>query len=596
MSEARPEDPAPWLDALLALMLPTLIVGAIYLFPFLRDATLMPFGADTHGYVWRATVVQEDGIAALEGVEDALGARPVQPVLVSILGGLTGVRALTWAVLAPAVLAVVIALAAGAFGADGLGATRRGSATYAIGVGGSPFVALTAYGYASNLVLDPMAIAIVLLVTLVAYAGAPIAGGVLLLTAVALTHYLFAAVLALLLGVYALLLMWAPLPEGVRAPSMGPRRVLKMLAGAAASTLIAFSIAPQIPTHVPEIDLEGFERTRAMRKLGRFALWITLPMAAVGGFLKFRSGSPRERSATGLLLLWAAMAPIAVAAWLLFDLTVPAYRWVGFALAIPILVVLAASEIGKLLPASRPGRIAAHGLMIIVVVGLAAGGASRWATYRPRISRVLMAQLSTVANVADAVPSGTRVAIAVRPDPGSQIFDKLAVGLPAEVINRLTLFPVEFERDQVDLGIDVPPDTVVLWIDAIDSRAEPPGEVLGPGVVRIAGLTEIPHVAPGKKPRSPAAGTLVLWAIVALAVLTFTGSGWADLARLPTLGRTALAPTFGIAALGLTGLLGSRIGIPFNRPGSLLIVMVATGLGWIAAYVSRRKAASTVSR
>lgn len=41
------------LHVLLAVILPGGVITAIYLAPFVRHPGLLPFGADTAGYVWR---------------------------------------------------------------------------------------------------------------------------------------------------------------------------------------------------------------------------------------------------------------------------------------------------------------------------------------------------------------------------------------------------------------------------------------------------------------------------------------------------------------------------------------------------------------
>ncbi len=76
------------LDALFALALPTLLVAAIYLLPFVRDPSTLPFGLDTPGYMWRASAVHEDGVMALAEERRGLGMRPGDPMVVATLMGI----------------------------------------------------------------------------------------------------------------------------------------------------------------------------------------------------------------------------------------------------------------------------------------------------------------------------------------------------------------------------------------------------------------------------------------------------------------------------------------------------------------------------
>jgi hypothetical protein len=163
------------------------------------------------------------------------------------------------------------------------------------------------------------------------------------------------------------------------------------------------------------------------------------------------------------------------------------------------------------------------------------------------------------------------------------------MGLPADVIDRLDLLPVSYDVQRADLGIPAPPGGVVLWVDEVDRRSPPPGIALGPGVLLLIGPPPSLPLRRSGLPRSPPGGRLVGLAVIALVVLTVAGSGWAGLARTDDIGRAALSPTFGLAALGLLGLVASRLGVGFNRSGSLAIIAVTTALGWGVDHLSRHR-------
>ena len=71
------------------------------------------------------------------------------------------------------------------------------------GLAASPFVALTAIGYAPNVLVDVLGVAAVALAVRVRSGGGGVVGLVVLLAAAVITHWLFAFLLVLLLGAYA---------------------------------------------------------------------------------------------------------------------------------------------------------------------------------------------------------------------------------------------------------------------------------------------------------------------------------------------------------------------------------------------------------
>ena len=581
------------IDMAVALVLPVLITGGIFLAPFLRDATQMPFGADTFGYMWRAAAVQERGLEALDEVDRSLGARPLQPIIAAVFLATTGSSSLDWAIVSPAVMAATIALAAGAVAVDALGEPRRRALAYGVGVGASAFVAWTAFSYAANLTLDPMALALVLVTACVAFGTARRLAGVALLLGAALTHYLFAAVIVGLLFAFGLACAVGRrrLPGGGRPPDGAARRVFTMLGAGLAASLVGIGLSPQLPTRVPTIPIEGpFVQLKAATRLPQMALWATVPLAAVGGFLRIRGADALGRWATGLLLAWAALAPISMLGWFVLDLPSPPYRWAAFALPVPLLVVVAAASFGD--PLRRRGtptaRLGAGTLLGLAAGALAVAGAGVWWTAESVLSREGFAELGTVANYARAIPSETPLVLVVRRSQPTETPDRILAALPPEVIERFSILPAAIDRDRPDLGIPAPEGSALLWVSSFGQPEPLPGVDLGPGVVLIDGPLPTEPFAPGPLPRAPPPGQLVLLATVALIALTLAGSGWAGLAWVPTLGRWALAPTFGLALLGSVGLVASRLGLPFTRSGAFVLLVVTSATGWAVDLGLRR--------
>ena len=187
--------PSAWTTAgaLVTLIVPTLVVIGVFAAPFVRDPTTLPFGRDTGGYLWRANVAQVVGLRELGADPKGLGDRPGHPIVVGVLRSLSATDPLSGAWIAPGVLAAVIALAAGTLAVDAMSGRRWFAIAAAVGLGSSAFVAWTAVGYASNLLFDTVAVALVA-VMLHAMAGGQgaVPASAILLGGGAAIHWMFA--------------------------------------------------------------------------------------------------------------------------------------------------------------------------------------------------------------------------------------------------------------------------------------------------------------------------------------------------------------------------------------------------------------------
>ncbi len=254
-------------------------MAAVYLAPFVTDPERLPFGNDTAGYLWRASLVHDEGVGALGDAERGLGERPTHPIVVSTFRGVAGAPPLTAAWVAPAVLAVAVALAAGALATDGLREPRRRSAAYAVGVGASGFIAWTAVGYAANLMLDPVALALVLAAILAAFTRRGVLAGIALVLGAALIHWMFALViLGLLLALAVALALGARLPGVWAPPDDAARRVLLLLGGGVVAGVVGLGLSPAFPSHVFLVEPGTSGDAKAEQRLPGLALWLTLPL------------------------------------------------------------------------------------------------------------------------------------------------------------------------------------------------------------------------------------------------------------------------------------------------------------------------------
>lgn len=562
----------------------------MYLLPFVRDPSLLPFGADTRKYIARASILRAEGIAGLESDTSSIAERPTGSVLMATITGLTGTTPFTYAWLTPAIFASIIALAAGALATDGLGEPRRRALAYAVGVGCSAFVAWTAYGYAANLLVDPLIVALFLVGVLAATTGRGRLAGTVLLMGAALTHWVFAALAAGLLAIFAILLALGKRLHGPLRPRDGAARdVAAILVGGLAGAVVAFGFAPSLPGKIPEVSPETVI-PRITHRLPDMRLPITGPVAALGFVLASLRTDAKRRWCLALLLLWASLVPLSLVGWYLFGLPTTPYRFAGFALAIPLMFVMAVACAGDLVRRrlGRIGAVVSVSALLAATLGLAATGAGVWWRAEPTLHPDKLAQLGTLASYLSAQPTDLEVLV---PVPAGRLvpIDQLQVGLPPEMASRAHPVPVSTDPRYPDGGIDAPDGTAVVWLAAFAPRTPLSGTALGPGVVLVHGPPPVGPVTPGTSPRAPSPAAMILLMLAAIGALCAAGSGWSHLIDISWIGRASLMPSFGVATLGIAGLVLNRVGVPFDAWGSASILAVTTVAGWASVAVARRR-------
>lgn len=578
---------------------------------------LAPPGFDTPKYVWRANLVAGQGLDALEGSSPYRehADRPGYPVLAAFVRATTGITAFDLAFALPAVMGVVIGLAAGALAVRVLGEPRWAFAVYGFLVGASLNVVLTASGLLDNLVLDGVILAAAAGALLVSAGERAVAMTLLAVAAGALIHWPLTAVFVAVLAALAA----ATLPSSVVALRRGspllrtPAVRLGMLV-AASGAVIGGSVALlSVPLQPPRTSLRSF-----LRKLGRFVPRYHLPVLGTAAALGIPAlALPREplrRRGLALLVLWGLTAAVAVPALLVLEREVPAHRLLGFALGIPLLAAAAVTGAGRLLAMVPPRAVGAGLAAVAVLVAGAvafrldraswedrarvkfpvdgvvqAGAAGRWLSEAGNRRPVIFvvnpptgrpAQATTVAFgvIRSALPSD-QIALA-------HVYvghpDDLAAGRPSAEGDRswrkTSARHFEIVRPLLDR------DPVVLLLAAFNPSLPPDdrpgGEVLAPGVAvlrgpPVAGVERLP--AP---PAPPSVGDLVARTAAVLALLTIVGLGWSfGLVPGGALTRLGLTPALGLSVVVVAGTLAGRLSLdaPGARPW---IAAAAAVLGW----------------
>jgi hypothetical protein len=184
-------------------IIPAIIVAGLFLSLYISRHAVIPVGADTPQYLWRARLAELGGLKALPlHLPNPLqpnADRPGYPILASLFHAGTGVTPLQMAYLVPAVLSVVIGLAGAAFARGGMREPSWSFAVYAVLIGASVNVAITAYGYIDNLTIDGVLIAAACMALLAADGRPAIGAGVFLLVGAVVIEWTFVVLFAALI-------------------------------------------------------------------------------------------------------------------------------------------------------------------------------------------------------------------------------------------------------------------------------------------------------------------------------------------------------------------------------------------------------------
>lgn len=568
----------------------TVVIGAIYLQPFLAEPDRFPHGIDTSVYIFRSRLVHDVGLNELA----PFGERPAHPIVTSVLRDIGGGTPLDLARIWPALFAIAIGAAGAALAAGVAGERRWVAVAVGVGLAASPFVALTAIGYASNLLLDVFAVASIALAVRVGTGHKGAAALILLLGAAAIAHWLFA------IGLSALLLAYAAgifVLERIRRRREDPRtqhpaRLLVIVGFGVLLGALALFTSPDLPHKVPTAKQDATAKIAA--RLPEMKLAITIPLAAAGAAIMLLSGRPATRRTVVPLAMWALAAPAGLLAWKVLDMTIP-HRIVPFALGVPLLIVLGAAatrlwtDVRSLRPGGAPwgiaGAVASAILVLASAAWLSRAGADTWSDQQAGFTRAQIEQASTLAAYLETIAPETRVVVPVRPSVWRPL-RALQVTLPVQRFLSVKTWRVDFFGDTREfrrrLASRYPPSTVAVYLAGYSNQAPLQGTKLGPGVTVLAGPEPPRRLAVA--PIEPAdRSELIRLTTVSLTTVLLIGLGWTLLMTgLPAFAAVCLSPAIGIAVLSIGGLIAGRLGFPLGRGGGVIAALAIGTLGWLA--------------
>lgn len=606
------------------------VVGAVYLWAYGTGRFRTPIGFDTPQVIWRANLVAESGLGSLAGwaPPDLLvhGDRTGVLVFASLLDGLFGIEAYTLMFSLPAVASVLVALAAGGFAVGALEEPPWSFAVYAIGVGASTHMARIAVGSHDNAFVMSMLVAFALTALLSAAGRTAIAGSIVLFAAAVLAHWRFAVLFMPVFLALSLVLLPGSLRRwkaGASFSSTPSARVGLAVAGGVAAGAASMLLAPESPLRGLDASIRIDPDKLAAKSSSRLTplrLPVTVVAALAGVITAWWPRSSLRRWAVVTMVLWAASVLVAAVAYHWLDLPAPIYRVAAYALGIPMLAMALVVGVAQFLRRRLGGFGAALGAIAIVgALGWTAISAgSLWDEEAPLMTEEKVLAMRNASAYLDASGTDRPVVFLVSTPQLIPTLRQVYAGVPARLITRTRVFVGTLEDLQVGRPTTIAPalegssrstlrgalgvtdlDPVIVYLDVFNPRLEAPSGALevAPGVrvattPAIAGVPDgaiagpaislaVPETIPDVTPWS-----LTWIAVAGLGLALVAGAGWSwALVPATWLARLGVAPALGAAILTLIATMADRLGVAFDRAGSVSIVLVSACAGWLLVLV-----------
>ena len=601
-------------------VLPIAIVGGLFLWPVASGAQRYPSGFDTTKYIYRANAVAADGIDSLDDIAPPslrLGTnpeRPGHPVIVSLTGSVLDMDTLEFATVTPAVMAVAIALSAGAFAVVLLRQPWWAFPLFAVATGGSILVARTAVGSVDNMIIDSIVLGLFVCSLAFADRQTGYVGALVLVAGATLVHWSFTLLALALLGGVGVVFV-VPSRRHTRSggswwetPSL---RLAAIVGGSVAVGTASMLVAPALPRKIPWVEAERIELKNALR-LPALRLPVWAAAATAGAAVSLSATDNRRRMTSVLLIGWSATVVVAA---LLFRMgwNVPPYRYATFALALPILATLFVTTLATLIARRLPilGTFVGVSLAVAAVVWATSWSVDYWRS-QPSIPEEQFDQ-SLAAGRYLASTGEERPVVFITSLPQIVFPDHmLRAGVPPSFVDDVYVFPgtlreLRFLQENPGEELLNPGanrrsqtareliaevfvrDPIVLFLSAFnEGRRAPPSPEVQPGVFVVQGPSGViePAATPGTR-------DVVVEALALAALLAVVGIGWSvALAPGDLVARAGLAMAFGLAVLALVGTVAGRLGLPLRgASGTALVIATALG-GWVVKAIGHLRTSS----
>jgi len=549
-----------------------------------------PVGPDAPVYLWWSRLAGADGLSAIAH-------RPGAPALSLTLEGTLALSVVQATAALEVVLGVAVGLASAAL------VRRAGAVGSALaGLLAGTFAVHLAAGYVANLITaaaflaagalldDPRRRAAVL-------AAVVLAGG-------GLAHPQFLLVCVAILLVAAAVALRSDRREAFRIAGTA-------VGGAAALGIGLLAVRPGAPPLEVDTSKDAFLRRagltselrsaypdRFVHRWTRYVQWVSVPLAAIGF-------TAPNGNAGRILRSWFVLTFVGVA-FALVTGRLPADRFVTFGFAIPILAALGLVRLWRQLERRRALAVV---VTVALTLAMLAGSAIAWSRQDPFLSEDEVRALAVANEAVSRLEPWTPVAFFVNEPDDTVSFlatragNVIRAGVPPDRIRDVVVVvpslggsPASGERGALER-------LTARDLSAAEARSGRKAEVivLTP-FDEVDQPTDALVVDPSRAvkdlypvdPLEPSSAAGIAWAsIVALALLTVAGFGWARIGLADAITAAAAAPAVGAAMLILVGTaldaLGVRIG---TTVGALAVSAIAGGGGYLIRFVLERRAGS----
>jgi hypothetical protein len=548
-------------------------------------------GPDAPVYLWWSRLAGADGLSAIAH-------RPGAPALSLTLEGTLALSVVQATAAVEVVLGVAVGLASAALVRRRAGAVGSALAGLLAGT----FAVHLAAGYVANLITaaaflaagalldDPRRRAAVL-------AAVVLAGG-------GLAHPQFLLVCVAILLVAAAVASRSDRREAFRIAGTA-------VGGAAALGIGLLAVRPGAPPLEVDTSKDAFLRRagltselrsayldRFVHHWTRYVQWVSVPLAAMG--FTAPNGNAGRILRSWFVLTFVGVAFALVTGWL------PADRFVTFGFAIPILAALGLVRLWRRLERRR--AIAVF-VTVALTLSMLAGSAIVWNRQDPFLSEDEVRALAVANEAVARLEPGTPVAFLVNEPDDTVSFlstragNVIRAGVPPDRIRDVVVVvpsgggaPTSGERGALER-------LTARDLSAAEARSGRKAEVIvltpfddvdqPTDALVVDPSRPVKDVSP-VDPLEPSSAAGIAWAsIVALALLTVAGYGWARIGLEDAITAAAAAPAVGAAMLILVGTALDALGVALGTTvGALAVSAIAGGGGYLIRFVLERRAGS----
>jgi hypothetical protein len=548
-------------------------------------------GPDAPVYLWWSRLAGADGLSAIAH-------RPGAPALSLTLEGTLALSVVQATAAVEVVLGVAVGLASAALVRRRAGAVGSALAGLLAGT----FAVHLAAGYVANLITaaaflaagalldDPRRRAAVL-------AAVVLAGG-------GLAHPQFLLVCVAILLVAAAVASRSDRREAFRIAGTA-------VGGAAALGIGLLAVRPGAPPLEVDTSKDAFLRRagltselrsayldRFVHHWTRYVQWVSVPLAAIG--FTAPNGNAGRILRSWFVLTFVGVAFALVTGWL------PADRFVTFGFAIPILAALGLVRLWRRLERRR--AIAVF-VTVALTLSMLAGSAIVWNRQDPFLSEDEVRALAVANEAVARLEPGTPVAFLVNEPDDTVSFlstragNVIRAGVPPDRIRDVVVVvpsgggaPTSGERGALER-------LTARDLSAAEARSGRKAEVIvltpfddvdqPTDALVVDPSRPVKDVSP-VDPLEPSSAAGIAWAsIVALALLTVAGYGWARIGLEDAITAAAAAPAVGAAMLILVGTALDALGVALGTTvGALAVSAIAGGGGYLIRFVLERRAGS----